>query len=194
MATNIKNIFEQNQYNLKEASYKSKAWFQQQAIKLGRQNLTPRKVMNSDSDQVKNSVVPGSLYMFMYDPKLKDTLPYYDMFPLVFPFKRVPGGFYGLNMHYLPYQARVVLLQRLMDFKTDEKMNENTRLKFSWRLINGVSKFKWAEPCVKHYLTNHVKSTFRKIDANDWATAMLLPVEQFVGASKAKVWADSTGF
>jgi hypothetical protein len=193
MSANLKNIFEQNQYNLKEASIKSRAWFQQQAIKLGRQNLTPRKVMNSDSQQVKNSIVPGSLYMFMYDPKMKDTLPYYDKFPLVFPFRKVPGGFYGLNMHYLPYQARVILLQRLMDFKTDSKMSENTRLKLSWSLINGVSKFKWAEPCVKHYLIGHVKSTFRKIDAPDWATAMLLPVEQFVGASKAKVWSDSMG-
>ena len=194
MATNLKNIFEQNQYNLKEASNRSKSWFQQQAIKLGRQNLTPRKVMNSDSEQVRNSIVPGSLYMFLYDPKLKDTLPYYDKFPLVFPFKKVPGGFLGLNMHYLPYQARVTLLQRLMDFKTDSKMNENTKIKFSWSLINGVSKFKWAEPCVKHYLTSHVRSTFRKIDASDWATAMMLPVEQFVGASKNQVWANSMGY
>ena len=194
MAQQIKDIFARNQYDLKQAALKSKAWFQQQALLLGRQNITSQKVMNSDSSKVKSQVVPGSLYMFLYDPKMKDELPYYDMFPLVFPFKRVAGGFMGLNMHYIPYQMRVVLLQRLMDFATDKSLTENTRLKLSWRLIAGVSKFKWAEPCVKHYLNDHVRSTFRKIDAPDWTTAMLLPVEQFVGANKNKVWKDSTGF
>ena len=194
MAQQIKDVFRRNSYDLKQAAIKSKAWFQRQAILLGRQNITTQKVMNSDSGKAKAQVIPGSLYMFLYDPKMKDELPYYDRFPLVFPFKRVPGGFMGLNMHYIPYQMRVILLQRLMDFATDKAMTDNTRLKLSWRLISGVSKFKWAEPCVKHYLNDHVRSTFRKIDANDWTTAMLLPVEQFVGANKARVWKDSLGF
>ena len=50
----------------------------------------------------------GRLNMFFYDPKFKKTLPYYDRFPLVFPFKRgftrqraIEGGsFLGLNLHY----------------------------------------------------------------------------------------------
>lgn len=194
MAQIIKDVFTKNQYNLKEAAIKSKAWFQQQATLLGRQNLTAKQVLNSDTHRVKNTIVPGGMYMFMYDPKGKDELPYFDRFPLVLPYKRVAGGFIGLNLHYLPYQPRMVLLQRLMDFATDRNMNENTRIRYSWSLIGGVSKFKWAEPCVKHYLIDHVKSTFRKIDANDWATAVMLPVEQFVGASKNKVWKDSMGY
>jgi len=194
MAQQIKDVFANNQYNLKEAAIKSKAWFQQQALLLGRQNLTAAKVLNSDSARVKNTIVPGSMYMFIYDPKGKDELPYYDKFPLVLPFKKVAGGFLGLNLHYLPYQPRMILLQRLMDFVSDRNMNENTRIRYSWSLINGVSKFKSAEPCVKHYLIDHVKTTFRKIDANDWATAIMLPVEQFVGANKNRVWKDSMGY
>jgi hypothetical protein len=187
------DIFKQNQYDLKAAAKQSRTWYEQQARLLGAKSITPNKVLRSQSARVKSQVVPGSLYMFLYDPKGKADLPYYDVFPMVFPFKKVPGGFLGLNMHYLPYQARVQLLDRLMSFATDTKLNESTRIKYSWATINGVSKFKLAEPCVKHYLTNHVRSTFRKIDAPDWATAMLLPVEQFVGANKAKVWEDSVG-
>lgn len=187
------DIFKQNQYDLKSAARQSNTWFQQQVRLLSAKSITPNKVLKSQSAHVKSQIIPGSLYMFLYDPKGKDDLPYYDVFPMVFPFKKVPGGFMGLNMHYLPYQARVQLLDRLMTFATDTKLNENTRIKYSWTTISGVSRFKWAEPCVKHYLTNHVRSTFRKIDAPDWATAMLLPVEQFVGASKAKVWDDSIG-
>jgi hypothetical protein len=194
MAQSVKDIFLQNQYDLKTAAVRSKAWFQQQATMLKRHNITAQKVLNSDSQKVNRQIMPGSLYMFLYDPKTKDELPYYDMFPLVFPYKKLSGGFMGLNMHYLPYQARVVLLQRLMDFATDKNMTENTRIRYSWNLISGVSRFKWAEPCVKHYLNSHLKSGFRKIDAPDWTTAMLLPVEQFVGASKNKVWQDSLGY
>lgn len=194
MAQLIKDVFAQNQYNLKEAAIKSKAWFQQQAILLGKQNLTAKKVLNSDAHRVKNTIVPGGMYLFMYDPKGKDDLPYYDKFPLVLPYKKMAHGFMGLNLHYLPYQPRMILLQRLMEFATNRNMNENTRIRYSWSLIGGVSKFKWAEPCVKHYLIDHVKSTFRKIDAQDWATAVMLPVEQFVGATKNKVWQDSMGY
>ena len=194
MATNLKDVFQQNRYDLKNASAKSKTWFQQQLLTLNSKNVTQRQVLNSPSVKVKQSITPGSLYMYIYDPKLKDELPYYDRFPLVFPYKTVKGGFMGLNMHYLPYQPRVMLLQRLMDFATDRDLSENTRIRYSWALIGGAAKFKWAEPCIKHYLYSHVKSSFRKIDAPDWATAMLLPVEQFVGASKAKVWSDSMGF
>jgi hypothetical protein len=185
------DIFKQNQYDLKSAARQSNAWFQQQVRILNAKNPTPNKVMRSTGAKPSNQVIPGSLYMFLYDPKTKETLPYYDVFPLVFPFKKVPGGFLGLNMHYLPYAVRVKLLDRLLQFANDETLSENTRIRFSWATISGMSKFKIAEPCVKHYLTSHVRSTYRKIGAPDWATAMLLPVEQFVGAGKAKVWEDS---
>ena len=73
MAQNIKDIFLQNQYDLKKASIRSKAWFQQQTTTLKRQNITAQKVLNSNSNKVTRQVTPGSLYMFLYDPKTKDT-------------------------------------------------------------------------------------------------------------------------
>ena len=185
----LRNIFNQNQYQLADAAKKSKTWFQQQAKLLG--NVTPNKVMKSDPTSLKARVIPGKLYMFLYDPKTKDKLPYYDMFPLVFPFKKTPDGFIGLNMHYLPYQMRVMLLDKLMDFATNKQMSETTKLNYSWSMIDGVSRYRLAEPCVKRYLASHIKTSLKLIDANDWATAMLLPVEQFVGSSKQKVWQDS---
>ena len=43
----------------------------------------------------------GRLNMFLYDPKYKDKLPYYDVFPLVLPIQRYSDGFLGINFHYL---------------------------------------------------------------------------------------------
>jgi len=192
MATStIKDVFEKNQYDLKAAAVKSKSWFDQQVYQLGRQNITPPKVLNGNPDQTVSTILPGHLYMYMYDPKLKAELPYYDRFPLVFPFSKTEDGFIGLNMHYLPYQLRMVLLDRLMIFASNKRMDETTRLRYSWATIDGMSKFAAVQPCVKRYLNSHIRSKFRKINADDWATAMLLPVERFVGASKEAVWQDS---
>jgi hypothetical protein len=38
---------------------------------------------------------------------------------------------------------------------------------------------------------SQVKSPFRKINSEDWATAMMLPVERFIGAAKDQVWMES---
>jgi hypothetical protein len=191
MAEQLQDIFKKNQYDLKVAAKNSKNWFQQQTLLLTKQRITPANIIKSDASKLKAAIVPGSLYMFLYDPKHKETLEYYDRFPLVFPYEKTPDGFMGLNMHYLPYQPRILLLQRLMNFATNKQMNENTRINYSWGLIRGVSKFQWAEPCLKHYLKDHLRSSLRKVEPMDWATAMLLPVEQFVGANKAAVWANS---
>ena len=194
MATNpnLLDVFQKNQYNLEEAAFKSKAWFNQQVTLLSKQRITANNLMrNSDENRLKARIIPGNLYMYFYDPKTKADLPYYDRFPMVLPYKSVPGGFLGLNLHYLPYQMRAILMHRLMAFKTNDKMDGNTRIKYSWSLIDGVSKYAAAAPCIKHYLLPHVKSPFRKVEAKDWGTAMLLPVEKFVGATKEQVWKDS---
>jgi len=189
--TKLVDVFERNKYDLHTAARKSRSWFEQQVSLLNRQALTPQKVLNGNPEQVVSNIIPGNLYMYVYDPKTKAELPYYDRFPLVFPFRATPDGFYGLNMHYLPYQLRVVLLDRLMIFKSNSRLDETTRLKYAWATIDGISKFAAAQPCVKQYLYGHVRSKFRKVPSSDWATAMMLPVERFIGASKEAVWSDS---
>ena len=83
-------------------------------------------------------------------------------------------------------------MDNLLVFKNNDKMDATTRLKFSWQMIDGMSKFKLAEPCVKQYLYDHVMSPFVKVNSNDWATAMMLPLERFAKTSSTKVWKEST--
>lgn len=188
MTDTLETIFEKNRYD-KTIERKSRAWFQQQQLLLSRSKINEKKLFSENNATSK--VAPGKLYMFYYDPKHKDTLPYYDRFPLVFPYSATKEGFMGLNMHYLPYFQRIQLMTRLMAFATNRSMDENTKLRYSWELIGGVARFKAAEACIKHYLKDHVRSMFIEIPGQDWHTAMMLPVERFVGANKNIVWGDS---
>lgn len=191
MAEKLTDIFQRNKYNLHSAARQSRTWFDQQVLLIKQQQLTPNKVIRSESLTTQSRIIPGFMYMFFYDAKHKDTLPYWDRFPLVFPYEKTKDGFIGLNLHYLPYHLRVPLLDRLMFYATNRNMDERTRIKYSWGTISGMSKYKAAEPCIKRYLNSHVRSPFKKVDAQHWATAMMLPVESFVGSNKLHVWEES---
>lgn len=191
-STTLLDVFEKNKYDLATAAKRSNTWFQQEVLLLSKQRVTPKRILTGNTEQITGRILPGKLYMFAYDAKLKEKLEYYDQFPLVLPFRKLPDGFIGLNLHYLPYRMRAVLLDRLMIYASNSRMDETTRLKFSWQLIDGVSRYKAAQPCVKRYLNQHIHSQFRQIMPRDWGTALMLPVERFIGASVNEVWADST--
>jgi hypothetical protein len=184
------DIFALNKYNLKDITAKSYSWYTQQSLLLSKQGYTAKRVINNPSGIHPTKVIPGKLYMFAYDAKHKDTLPYWDKFPLLFPFKMVKGGFLGLNMHYMPVPFRIKLLDRLMVID-GSKNTRRVKLQLSWQLVTGASSLKLLEPCVHRYLNDHVRSQFREIERVDWATAMMLPTQQFIGANSSQVWKDS---
>ena len=50
----------------------------------------------------EDSIALGKMFFYKYDPKWAKKLPYWDMYPLVFPFEKAPGGYYGFNLQYIP--------------------------------------------------------------------------------------------
>jgi hypothetical protein len=124
--------------------------------------------------------------MFLYDPKYKDKLPYYDVFPLVLPIKRYSDGFLGINFHYLPYALRARLMKRLEDDARGPQ--SDMRIFTSYGKLQNVNIVK---PTLKRYLYQFTRSRFRRIDSEDFVTALMLPVQRFRKSSTAKVWADS---
>ena len=132
----------------------------------------------------------GKLNMFMYDPKHKKKLPYYDTFPLVLPLETYHDGFLGINMHYLPIPLRIKLLDRLVDFSNNTKFDESTRLIVDYSKLKSVKLIK---PTLHRYLRGHMKSQFRRIDADEFTIATLLPVQRFKKESAKTVWSDSRG-
>jgi hypothetical protein len=129
--------------------------------------------------------------MFFYDPKTKETLPYYDSFPLTIIVDAAPGGFTGLNLHYLPMVLRAKFLDALMDITDDKKYDENTKFNMSYSMLKRASSMKYFKPCFKRYLTANVKSRFAKVPAPEWEIATFLPTQDFQKSSVTAVWKDS---
>jgi len=163
-------------------------WFRDTAKKLA--DVNEGQLLKS-KDALSSRVDVGRMYLFSYDAKTKDDLPYYDMFPLIFPFRKTPDGFLGINLHYLPYILRAKLMDLLYTYVSDPKLSDNARLKISYEILNSASTNKYIQPCVKRYLTSHVRSQFVYILPVEWDIALFLPVENFSGATSAKVWRDS---
>jgi len=150
-------------------------------------------LMNSEEVKLvnKSQGLIGSMNMFFYDPKHKDTLPYYDAFPLVVVIGPAEGGFMGLNLHYLPPMLRAKMLDGLMGITTNTAFNDSTRFKASYNLLQRAAKLKYYKPCIKHYLSNHVKSQFALVPATEWEIATFLPTADFRKANNFKVYSDS---
>ena len=166
----------------------SRAWFMKKARAI--RGISREELMKEEPISSSGRRIIGSMQMFFYDPKHKETLPYYDTFPLVIVIKPAKGGFLGLNLHYLPPTLRAMFLDALMDNVTSKK-SDNAKFDLTVRLLASTSKLKYYEPCIKHYLNAQVKSKFAEVKAPEWEIATFLPTAQFQKATQTKVYADS---
>ena len=101
----------------------SKKWLQQKAKEAKNRTLTNSKFRNQNPAvlsrqlqtprSLKNRIMVGNMYLFIYDPKLKNELEYYDTFPLVIPIKDYHDGFLGINLHYIDTMDRAILMYSL---------------------------------------------------------------------------------
>ena len=164
----------------------SAAWFRNKIKEFG----TPKSAdLLRDG---KRTSVPtfGILNMFVYSPKLKDKLPYYDTFPLVLPIERYKDGFLGINLHYLSIPMRIRLLDRLTDYANNDRFDKSTELLVDYSRLKNIDLIK---PCLKRYLAGYVKSKFRKVEADEFMVATLLPVQRFKKQSDNYVFGKSRG-
>lgn len=166
-------------------------WFRKKAQTMRR--VDRRALMQEEPMQLVNRQNPliGSMNMFFYDPKGKDTLPYYDRFPLAIIVGPAEKGFYGLNLHYLPPILRAKFLDALLDVTNNKKYDETTRFQMSYKMLQATSKTRYFKPCFKHYLTQHVRSRLARVPAPEWEIATFLPTASWEKSSAANVYKDS---
>ena len=190
MASNIFNRLELQAFRagITPRSKESREWFRKKASNL--RSINREALMNEEPIKRGNKQIVGSMQMFFYDPKFKEELPYYDAFPLVIVVGPAEGGFYGLNLHYLPPILRAKFLDALMGI-ADSKNTDDAKFSLSYRLLQRSSKLKYFKPCFKHYLNKHVKSKFAEVPAPEWEIATFLPTADFRKRNRNKVYYDS---
>lgn len=121
------------------------------------------KEEQQDENELRRYTISGHMYLFEYNAKLKNKLPYYDSFPLVYVTKATRSEFWGMNLHYMSPKKRAWVVKRLMDGRIDAPRS-----------------------CFHKYLTAHVSGYLLDLAAAEWASAILLPVENFVRNVKGK--------
>jgi hypothetical protein len=168
MAISILDPIKQKQGGIR----KSVDWYRKNVADLNNR-VTAAALMRSG----KLNGIPsrGRLNFFFYDPKYKQVLPLYDRFPLVLPLETIPGGFMGLNFHYIRPVQRISLLNNLQRYASGG-MKPSTRIDATY---DGIKNVRIARNTVKKYLYGHVRSSFLRVDFDEAALAVMLPVQQF---------------
>lgn len=155
--------------------------------------VNPTKVINSRKAKPNavNQPTIGKMLFYGYDPKHKATLPYYDKFPLIFPIEKYSDGFLGINLHYLPPVYRARLMDALYDTMNNKRYDDSSRLILTYKLLKNASKFRYFKPCIKRYLTSHIRTNMVEIPVEEWDYVMFLPLARFEKMSQRKVWDES---
>ena len=163
-------------------------WFRGAA---SRTRVGGEALISKNSQKQTSDINIGEMGLFVYDAKLKNKLPYFDKYPLIFKLEDYGDSFLGMNVHYLPPRLRARLMDALYDTSTNSKFDDSTRLRVNYKILRSAAKYSYFKPCVKKYLRSQMRSQFIKIDAVEWDIALFLPLAQFSGGGKNKVYADS---
>lgn len=141
--------------------------------------------------------IPGKMYTFIYDAKYKDTLPYWDKYPLIiylgnWSAKNGNRLMQGLNLHYIPPRARQEMLEDLLVHSNTSTITSKTRLNINW---NTVKNMNGSSEMIKNYLPGHIKGQLIEIEPKDWVNVIWMPSQQMISKGKRysarKVWTNS---
>ena len=122
----------------------------------------------------------GDLFCYYYNPKYKDVLPYYDMFPMIMLLSAEKETFLGINFHYLRPKWRAILLDRVT-----AKIGGGLP---KWSKLRNIKQI---APTIKRYRYDHIMRKVIPIEDDEQEIAIFLPTERFKKSGKTKVWSES---
>jgi hypothetical protein len=195
MAASTLTIFDQILSEAQEKGFvpgkneEAKNWFRRRAQDVP--DVSERALVADKVHRLDESPTVGSMYLFRYDPKTKDQLPYYDAYPLLLTLSFTFNGFTGLNLHYLPSMLRASLMDKLYAISNTPEFTPDKKILANYALLNGFKSFKAFKPCYKRYLFTNVRSKFLFVAPSEWDIALFLPLAQFQKATESTIHSDS---
>jgi hypothetical protein len=114
-------------------------------------------------------LIDGGLYIYKYDAKQKETLPYWDKFPLVLLLDHSSTFFWGLNFHYLSPNVRMAFLNKLLNtYKKYDHATDTLTAKTGYYDLKANINLKEFLPCYKQYYISRIHSKILKIESHEW--------------------------
>lgn len=132
----------------------------------------------------RNTPKIGGMYIYVYDAKFKNKLPFWDSNPLVIPVQFSGNGFMGLNFHYLPLEHRKILLNTLTGMSSN---NSKKYIVMSYGKLKALSSTIW-KFAFKRYLYSHLRTKLIAVERDEWYDAITLPIANFQKATNSKVF------
>ena len=167
---------EKDLYKLSNGENPSYIWFNEKVKELISISESPSELLTK-WERRANKVQLYRFNMFFYDAKTKKTLPYFDMFPLVFPLRRLGNSFTGINAHYLPPSFKEDFFNIYNKFALNDEFDETTLYRMTW---SKISRFKIMRPLIRQYSLSNIKSRFLVLNADEVPTALALPLTRLV--------------
>lgn len=145
---------------------------------------------NPKANKQPSALMEGSMLFFGYDPRTKNTLPFWDAFPLVILLHKRGNNVLGLNLHYLSPSVRANFLNNLLKFVTnpDYVHNPPSRFKATYNYLKAATKLKPFRSALKMYYLSNIVSKVNLIPSDEWQITTFMPLEKFKGASREDVW------
>ena len=153
----------------------SREWFLGKLKSIGDGSVDRNAMLKSDSLSPASKTIAGKMYMFWYLPKHRETLPYFDKFPLVLPLEITGQTLTALNLHYLPIDLRQSLFYSLLNRVNNNKYDESTVMQVTYETLKGSSAMKAHRPCIKKYLAGRIMGNIVNVPAQEWEIAVHLP-------------------
>lgn len=99
-----------------------------------------------------------SLYYFRYRPKLRETLPFWDRQPLMFPLRITNTHTLGINIHWVPAHIRNRFLNWLIDNSKKIK-NQKRFARQTYNVIKSTSGLRAvATNGIRLYINNNASN------------------------------------
>lgn len=189
----LKAAFEraQNEKDIDILTQESISWFYK-FTKLYVRNAGFNQI--AKEGQIATKMIPGMIYTYRYDAKWKEELPYWDANPLILCTSVTEKGWYGINFHYMPPLARLLIMSTLLATLNNATYTDNLKFKINWKKAEKFARTVGKHPELKHsikqYLRSHVRSHLVKVNPEAWEMSLFLPLSRFQKKNSRYVWSD----
>ena len=152
----------------------------------------PNSLITRNPEQRRNFPLVGKMYLFLYEAENKNTMSYFDQFPLVIPIdtsnyrersrKRKRESFNGLNLHYTHPRHREYII---------ESLYKNENFKINLYNLSRRRNGQLIKPLIKTYTLKFIRSKFLEIPLEEYDLALVHRTEKFTKKHKSVVWRDT---